>query len=318
MTINVDRLVQNKLDAMTHASIDHETIDGVLSPNEHGNVDHSGLTGVGRITGGTGIAGAVVYSSTQGINNLVPATSITINGGVILNLGTGAPIRAVHFQCSNGNFVNGGTINGVGSGIQGGTNAQGTQSIQDALYHGGASSSGGDGGGTTANSAGGRGTRRGFMFGGGRIGNPASTTTNDFPPQKSLGRPGWVTDIHPHGIIAAPGGGGGAGDDGVNATAGNGGRGGGLVVIEVNGDIAEGTISLDATNGTPAIDQGGGDGGGGGGGGGGMLLALFTGMIVTGTVTVAGGSPGGAAGTGNGALGGPGEIGLIRRIPVPG
>lgn len=128
-------------------------------------------------------------------------------------------------------------------------------------------------------------------------------------------------------LFFACGSGGGGGGDGAGVGPGEGGpgaNGGGIVVIEVGGDLtfgASSTITVAGNDGSAGENSVNNGGGGGGGGSGGQIYVLYNGTLTDGgvTATVSGGAKGkggtgGADNGGDGGDGGAGDSYIVKNI----
>lgn len=260
-----------------------------VQPGTNPNPTFGGDAALGDVT----IAAPTVLSGLVSYNNLTNTSTITC--------GTK---RALHIRC-RGNLDNGaGTISAVGSGFAGGA---GNPAGAGAAGTGGGGSAGG--GGDTAAGAGGVGGDRTDSFGAG--GGGATGGGNATPTTYS-----WFADLTwPVAELRPGSGGGGGGGGAVPGTPGDGGAGGGIIVLEVLGNLIEGTITAAGAAGGSGANTGTTThAGGGGGGGGGDVMAAFAGTRTPGTVTAAGGAGGTSIGGTGG--GGAGEAGRVRRCKV--
>lgn len=291
-----------------------------------------GYTGTG--SGGAGAAGVVAGGSTIGAAGTAPSTphegfgGPTSAGGGGGGGGTGARAGATT-DTSGAGGAGGGRLGLTlfsatpGTAEGGGTAGAGLNQITPGT--GGAAASGG-GNATDYNAAfkslqnttldrkiafwnwggmpggGGGGGAGGSTSGGGALGGAGSTTS---PVAQT------TASMVGTGVTGATGVGGASYDAGGGGSGGSGGLGGGVLYIEVLGNVtvgAAGRISARGGNGGQggaggaatfsAFGNGGGAGGGGGGGGGGIVVVRYAGTLTNNGSIDANGGTGGAGGLG--------------------
>lgn len=268
----------------------------------------SGADGACVLDGVNTFSWAPLTGSTYTMSRNVAATTLTINGGIIL--------AAAGFGIFCQSLVNNGTISvrGVdGSGV----NGQGGGGAVQIFARGATSGDGGTGGngipGVGVGSYGGGGNAgAGGNAAGGFTGGAGGTVT---PPTDNVGGVQFLyapvctwtgRSIDSSKIGAGGGAGGGAGAAG--QSGGGGGSGGGTVGIYAK--VISGSGTLTSAGGNGANAPGTNSGGGGGGGGGVLFICTTTANYRSlNTVTVAGGTHGNGTGTGTNGL--DGSVGRI-------
>lgn len=265
---------------------------------------------------GDGSDGSITRSSNANENGLLQATDYTVESGTTLAVTTG-----ILFICAQDSVTIDGTIDASGQGAAGGTSS-GQNGSNGTYTPDGTGGAGGGGGGPATNGGNG---------GDGRTAGVTPDQLEEFRfPSKTLD---WIQDIRD---VVLAGAGGGAGGDGVDASGsntdgeggtapggggggaektggglntghGDGGDGGGMVIILSPSITGSGTIDCSGEDGVDSA----GIGGGGGGGTGGVIALLSTNDISSTSITrdVSKGT-GGSAGNTDAGVGADGADGV--------
>lgn len=265
--------------------------DGLFGNGSDGAITFDGLANP--------VAGATLSGSTYTLTRDIQATSITINGSVI--------VKPANFRIfAQGTLTNNGTISYTGANASAGAPGAGIGGSASLV-----SNAPGGAGGTGVSGAGASGTARNFGPAGGAGGagtsgaagtaaTPAQTgtaltanvLTTPYPLTTNL-----VNYANTTVALSWGAGGSGGGSDASSNAGGGGGAAGGIIVIFAwslnNGG---GTITVAGGNGANGTS---GNAGGGGGGTGGLIVAVTLSAWTAGTMTVTGGAKGNHSGTGS-------------------